>query len=334
MRRYGGAVLAMLVVGGLLYFSFGFFAPHPALRPRASRPVYGPPKSVVTQSAKQAGAGKPGNGCPAPPATTSGHLGAVVPRPMSQTLGPFRKAMGRHPTVISYYEDFPNPLNLMQAREIYDHHAFPVLQLDPAVPLTAITAGTYDRQLRKMARQIIAFRCEIALSFGHEMNGAWYPWGYTHVRPASFRAAYRHIHDVLAGAGVRNVIWTWTVIRQVIGESKMAPWWPGSRYVDWIGVDGYYRRAKTTFGIYKWTFQTIHRKWPGKPVFFAETAVPPRPNQAAQIRNLFRGAASHHVFAVIWFNINVKEEWSLREATPQAKAALPGAVRAYVASSW
>jgi hypothetical protein len=56
-----------------------------------------------------------------------------------------------------------------------------------------------------------AVRGTVALSFGHEMNGYWYDWGYRDVSPASFIRAWRVIHAVFASAGARNVIWLWTV---------------------------------------------------------------------------------------------------------------------------
>jgi mannan endo-1,4-beta-mannosidase len=49
----------------------------------------------------------------------------------------------------------------------------------------------------------------IALSFGHEFNGNWYPWGTTGTTAADFVAAWQHVHDLFAAAGATNVIWIW-----------------------------------------------------------------------------------------------------------------------------
>ena len=46
-----------------------------------------------------------------------------------------------------------------------------------------------------------AFGEPVALSFGHEMNGDWYPWGTKQTTAASFVAAWRHIYDLFAKAG-------------------------------------------------------------------------------------------------------------------------------------
>jgi len=65
----------------------------------------------------------------------------------------------------------------------------------------AVASGRYDGYLRRTARAVAAFRCPLVLSLGHEMNGSWYSWGFTHTTPAVFIAAWRHVHDVFARAG-------------------------------------------------------------------------------------------------------------------------------------
>ncbi len=63
-----------------------------------------------------------------------------------------------------------------------------------------------------------AYRHPVILSFGHEMNGYWYSWGYRHTSPAMFVAAWRHIVTLFRAAGARNVTWLWTV--NVIDETQ------------------------------------------------------------------------------------------------------------------
>ena len=54
-----------------------------------------------------------------------------------------------------------------------------------------------------------ALNLPVAISFGHEMNGNWYPWGTDQTTAGQFVAAWRHIHDLFAAAGASNVIWVW-----------------------------------------------------------------------------------------------------------------------------
>ena len=84
----------------------------------------------------------------------------------------------------------------------------------------------------------------VILSFGHEMNGDWYLWGYRHTSPASVRSCLAaHCQHLSRLLGAWNVTWMWTinVVHTWSQDSQSpAPWWPGSSYVTWVGIDGYY----------------------------------------------------------------------------------------------
>jgi len=312
VKRYTGACIALAIVGSLLWFGFGFRQPHHPQAPIPKELIAGPEGDHARCSA---------------PSTSRPHLGVVVARPQQLTLPLFIRAAGERPSIIEYYEGFLTPLDLRRAALIYNSGAFPVVQWDPHVSLGAVASGRYDGYLRRTARAVAAFRCPLVLSLGHEMNGSWYSWGFTHTTPAVFIAAWRHVHDVFARAGARNVIWAWTVIRQAAGESPIRAWWPGARYVNWVGIDGYYRRPRSTFREFRGTLRIVRGL--RKPVFFAETAVSPRLQEPRQIANLFAGATRNHVFAVIWFNLNAKERWELQEAPPSAVNAFRQAVSRY-----
>ena len=46
------------------------------------------------------------------------------------------------------------------------------------VSIAAIASGQYDGYLSAYAEAVRAYRRPVILSFGHEMNGNWYSWGY------------------------------------------------------------------------------------------------------------------------------------------------------------
>ena len=64
-----------------------------------------------------------------------------------------------------------------------------------------IASGSYDGYLSAYAEAVRAYRHPVILSFGHEMNGNWYSWGYRNTSPAVFVAAWRHIVQTLPGTG-------------------------------------------------------------------------------------------------------------------------------------
>ena len=75
----------------------------------------------------------------------------------------------------------------------------------------AIAAGAYDGYLRSYADSVRDFGHPVVIGFGHEMNAPWYSWGYGHVRPSTFVAAWRHIVTLFRGQGADNVTWLWTI---------------------------------------------------------------------------------------------------------------------------
>ena len=84
--------------------------------------------------------------------------------------------------------------------------AVPLVQIDPSrVSVSAIANGRYDNYLRDYAKAIRLYHHPVILSFGHEMNGYWYSWGYTHTPPAVFVAAWRHIVTLFRTLRAQNV---------------------------------------------------------------------------------------------------------------------------------
>jgi beta-mannanase len=127
--------------------------------------------------------------------------------------------------------------------------ATPYLQIDPTfASVSAIAAGTYDDNYRRpYAGSIRDFGHPVVIGSGHEMNATWYTWGYKHVRASTFVAAWRHIVTLFNDEGAKNVTWLWTINQDQRGTGPIASWWPGTRSVTWIGIDGYYFNSSDTF---------------------------------------------------------------------------------------
>ena len=100
--------------------------------------------------------------------------------------------------------------------------------------------------------------------------------GHPQATAAQFVAAWRHIHDLFAAAGANNVIWMWNPnIVNPMPNVELAPYWPGSAYVNWVGITGYFATTGPhTFatGVYGPTMAEV-RKFTSNPVIIAETAV-------------------------------------------------------------
>jgi len=250
-------------------------------------------------------------------------VGVAINPPIALASRSFGDATRSRLSVIEFYSGFPRQFPRYEAAQAAGRGALPMIQLNPRnVSLARIAAGGYDSYLRTYAAAVRDFRCRVALSFGHEMNGSWYSWGLPGTRPATFIAAWRHIYRLFQAEHARNVIWSWDpdhVWKPNRGSSWARTWWPGASYVDWIGIDGYLRPGQTFASMFGHQLARI-RTFSAKPVFIAETGVQPGAGQASQIAGLFAAVRRYHLAGLIWFDVNRLENWRL-EGDPSGLAA-------------
>ena len=269
--------------------------------------------------------------CRSAPAPGGHYLGLVARDLPTRTkyLGRFANAVGVRPNLITYFRPFGQPFSVRDACMVARQGALPFIQIEPWAPYTvgSIANGHWDSYLRAYARAVRAYGARIALGFGHEMNGTWYPWAYGHVPAATFVAAWRRIHDIFAAAGATNVIWIWTINR---AEHPPRQWWPGRKYVTWVGISGYFRHPFDRWGIiFNSTLASI-AKFTNAPVLIAETAVGPWPDRPTMIRSLFAGLTGHpRLLGFTYFDLDKTENWRL-EGHPRAVAAFRKFALAYV----
>lgn len=251
---------------------------------------------------------------------TSGNFAANV--------ASFRHYTGTAPRIVEFYNPFPGPFQRSEAQEVVALHALPLIQLNPRrISMGELAAGTYDSDIRAYASQVRAFGCKVVLSFGHEMNGWWYPWGMPYTTPEVFKAAWRHLYNVFASEGVHNVIWSWDPTHQysLSKTGKRAYpagiWFPGDKYVDWIGIDGYIGGGQTFNDVFGYQLRDL-RRLTHKPIYLAETGVGDGTAAARQVANLFAGILHWHLAGLVWFDLNRKNSWSV-----EGKPGKDGAIR-------
>jgi mannan endo-1,4-beta-mannosidase len=274
----------------------------------------------------------PRHGPSALPTTPGSYIGlypaGVVDSYAEETA--FTRATGVTPDVITYYSGWLEPFQTSFATTVAEHGAVPLVQINPfGVSLRAIASGQYDGYLGAYAATIRAFRHPVILSFGHEMNGDWYSWGYRHTSPAIFVAAWRNIVTVRRTLGAPNVTWLWTVNIVLTRHStpSPAPWWPGSSYVTWVGIDGYYYQSSEMFDpLFGPTIASV-RALTRAPILIAETAAAPAAGQSAKIDNLFAGIHLYGLVGFVWFDTIHIEDWRL--TSPAAIAAFRRSAETY-----
>jgi mannan endo-1,4-beta-mannosidase len=263
------------------------------------------------------------------------YFGAYEPDAPSTYAGVerFGQAVGKRPNLAGYYSGWDEYFQTRFARAAASHGATTVVQMDPKnISLAEIAAGKYDTYLTNFADEVAAFRLPVVISFGREMNGFWYTWGYHQTPPRVFVAAWRHIVNLFRKRRADNVKWLWQVNSASNQTGPVKDWWPGSQYVTWVGISGYYFLPNETFSYIFTPVLTSIRKFTHDPVLIAETGVHPSSGQAKGIRNLITETSSQHYLGLVWFDQNTPGplytggHWRL-ESNPTALNAVRSALR-------
>jgi glycosyl hydrolase family 26 len=239
-------------------------------------------------------------------------------------------SVGRNPNLLGQYVSWKVPFDSAAATRAVSYGALYYAVWEPFnTSVAAIADGASDAYITQFAKAVHAFGDPIALSFGHEMNGNWYPWGTTGTTPAEFVAAWQHIHNLFAQAGADNVIWVWNPnVISPMPDVQLEPYWPGANYVDWVGVTGYFATTgpHTFDGVYGDTMAEI-REFTTKPFIIAETAVENGDSETASVDSLMSGVEERSdVLGLVWFDYDKNGvDWTL-ETRPDIRAAVAGSL--------
>jgi hypothetical protein len=189
-----------------------------------------------------------------------------------------------------------------------------------------IAAGKLDDYIRRYAQALKAYADPVLIRlFGGEFNGSWWygqsPLANRNLTAADFVAAWQRVVNIFRWVGADNVSFAWvpgayppTPVTWV--DSKIAAYYPGDDYVDWVGADLY------DIGPPSWldpvyAFAVAH----AKPFFMAEWGVrlggsnlTPAQDQA-WLGSMFDYFESHpDIKAINYFNYNNRSTWDHSQA--------------------
>lgn len=113
----------------------------------------------------------------------------------------------------------------------------------------AIASGKQDSYITQFAKDSAAFKYPFLIRFMEEMDGNYYPWGYSangNTNPSDFVAAWKHVVDVFRKVGATNVLFVYCQrangadqIDHGNNRELLKQLYPGDSYVDYIALDGY-----------------------------------------------------------------------------------------------
>jgi beta-mannanase len=195
------------------------------------------------------------------------------------------KALPVKPQVVNYYSMWEQPFMASFAQAAWADGVTTFIEIEPwhcgtcaegkTPRMPSIAAGAYDQYLREFGQAIRAFGHPVMITFGHEMNGPWYPWGdggSERATPAQWVAAWDHVVTVVRGQAPGLTSWVWAPSVEPATRSA-APFWPGDQYVDSVGIDGYLRTDAETYQSVFGATVARFRRMTSRPIWIAETGL-------------------------------------------------------------
>jgi len=259
---------------------------------------------------------------PLKPSTRGAYFGAYVPPKewteagQKKAIRGFEDAIGRRLDIVNIYypwdKPFPNwrePWHLRNGR-------IPMISWN-GTSTSAILSGRYDEMIRERAAAVRALPGHVFIRFFWEMDGTMKA-GWVE-SPARFVRAWRRVHGIFERTGAANVAWVWSPNASAFEAGTAMRYYPGDRYVDWVGGDGY------NWGGERWrsfprTFRGMYREFKGrKPMMVAETgAVERGGNKARWIARAGKTLRTRfpQIRALVWFNsVDGPYDWRVSTST-------------------
>lgn len=163
----------------------------------------------------------------------------------------------------------------------------------------------------------------VVLRLFHEMNGEWYPWSLAHpdrlvASPAEWIDAWRHVVERARLRGATNVEFMFCANTEDVGAVPVERYWPGSEWVDLVGVDGYnwgwhtdgapFRTAEDIIAPMYDRLTALH---PTAEVTVGEIACAPHPGQARWYADLLATDRFPRLTQVAFFDERKERDWRL-----------------------
>jgi Glycosyl hydrolase family 26 len=209
----------------------------------------------------------------------------------------YQSVVERPPRILEWYQSWPTstangsrfPLYLGNEKQLVRRkNLTPLISWSTGgISLKRIVDGaTNGENTAALARAVALARSypgTLYIRLDWEMNGSWSQWNPGNAAqarqgetPATFVAMWQHVVNYFRAAGVTNVKWVWAPNVDA-GDGAMSAYYPGDRYVDYVGLDGY-NYAYTQGGPWQTPEQVFGASYAElerithKPVIIAETS--------------------------------------------------------------
>jgi hypothetical protein len=291
---------------------------------------------------------------PASAATRKLSLGVTVRQGRSQTAyNASRTMLGRAPAIWSIFSSwggdnssFPDPQFLAH---LQSNGTVPVIIWQPGRPgaehrpiftyRKIVTEVRIRRYIREFANAAKDFGGPVIIRLAPEMDGAWFPWGYSRFdnTPQLFVRMWRYVVSIFRNVGATNARFLWNPYLSNPASSRtprhLRSLYPGDAYVDYVGPTvlnwGTPSRRRPSS---RWRSMqrlvtakvTVIARITRKPIIIPEIAsspdAPRGQGKADWIRMGYPAVYSRwpRIRAIVYLNINLRgrpayhEDWRLR----------------------
>jgi len=167
--------------------------------------------------------------------------------PSATDIDRFQASYGKKPGLILTFLDWGKYPDEGLIRDVSGRGVSLMVTWEPWIASTkegidydALLAGKEDSYIRTFALKMKAIGRPVFLRFAHEMNGNWYPWSCVRISPEKYRKLWFHTRQIFDQVKVGNVRWVFSLNAENVPIENDATFcYPGDRYVDYIGLDGY-----------------------------------------------------------------------------------------------
>lgn len=273
-------------------------------------------------------------------------VGAFIEdRPTTASIEKFSADYGKRPAVVLMFLDWGKYPDETVMRDIYGQESIPMVTWEPwyavekqGIDYDAVLAGNEDTYIREFARRLQGSRGTVLLRFAHEMNGDWYPWSAQKIGAERYKQLFRHVREIFDEVRAANVRWVFTVnAENVPAQNAYGACYPGDRFVDYIGLDGYnwgstqpwsrWRSFKEIFsGVYREAVKSYR-----KPVIVAEFSSTSAGGDKARWIGEALGSVRQmpEVKGLVLFNIHKETDWGFPPDAPEGRKLREGLANAY-----
>jgi hypothetical protein len=194
------------------------------------------------------------------PSAPGPYNGLVKVETEQADLGEFQAQLGRPLGLVHVYQNWDQPVSNSLLNAISSTGAIPIIDwacegTNGDGTTVAIANGTFDSLITAFATQLKAYGKPVFLRWLWEPNldsggraTCEHQGSNTLAQDgANYAAAWQRIWNIFKGSGsnsvgATNVSFVWNPgLAGNIDPTVLSDFWPGYKYVDWIGIDGYSR---------------------------------------------------------------------------------------------